>query len=82
MIGITWYYQRQINKSTNNDYSIKNAYKKYPPQLSNINEVDAKFIFNPLTGTGHVRDYYIASSYNSCCGGDFQDDYVSFVPLK
>ena len=82
LIGITWYYQRQINKSTNNDYSIKNAYKKYPPQLSNINEVDAKFIFNPLTGTGHVRDYYIASSYNSCCGGDFQDDYVSFVPLK
>ena len=26
--------------------------------------------------------YYIASSYNSCCAGDFQDSYVDLVPLK
>ena len=82
LMGITWYYKRQINKSTTNDYNIINAYKKYPPQISNINNVDAKFKFDQSTGTGHIRDYYIASSYNSCCGGDFQDDYVSLVPLK
>ena len=33
-------------------------------------------------GIGHLRDYYIASSYNSCCAGDFQDGYVSLPPLR
>jgi len=79
---LVWYYKRQINKSTNNDYQMEATYDKYPPQISNINSVDAKFTFSEKQGTGHVRDYYIASSYNSCCGGDFQDDYVSLVPLK
>ena len=82
LIGITWYYKRQINKSSSNDYHIESIYKKRPPSLSSINSVDAKFKFDVITGTGHIRDYYVASSYNSCCGGDFQDDYVSLVPLK
>ena len=29
-----------------------------------------------------LRDYYIASSYNSCCGGNFKNDYVDYTPLK
>jgi len=82
LVGITWYYKRQLNKSMNNDYYIESVYKNRPPQLSNINSIDAKFKFDVMTGTGHIRDYYVASSYNSCCGGDFQDDYVSLVPLK
>jgi hypothetical protein len=29
-----------------------------------------------------LRDYYICSSYNSCCGGQFKNDYVDLVPLQ
>ena len=70
---------RQI---ANNDSKISRAYQKYPPQISNINSTDAKFKFNNSDGTGSLCDYYIASSYNSCCGGDFQSNYVSITPLK
>ena len=73
--GILWYYHKQINKNANNDYRIETEWAKYQPQISGINTIDAQFQHN-------LRDYYIASSYNSCCGGDFQDDYVSIVPLR
>ncbi len=73
--GIVWYYHKQINKNANNDYRIETEWAKYQPQISGINTIDAQFQHN-------LRDYYIASSYNSCCGGDFQDDYVSIVPLR
>ena len=29
-----------------------------------------------------LRDYYIKSSYNSCCCGDFSDSFVSYNALK
>jgi len=80
--GIIWYYHKQLNKDTQNDYKVEKEWAKYPPQISSITAGDARFEFNQDAGTGHLRDYYIASSYNSCCGGDFQDDYVSLVPLR
>ena len=73
--GIIWYYKQQLNKGLNNDYKIEKEWAKYPPKITNINNTDATFGYK-------LRDYYIASSYNSCCGGDFQDDYVSLIPLK
>lgn len=30
----------------------------------------------------HLRNYYVMSSYNSCCGGNLNNDYVDFTPLK
>ena len=29
-----------------------------------------------------LLNFYIASSYNSCCAGDFQDSYVTLDPLE
>jgi len=29
-----------------------------------------------------LRDYYVASSYNSCCGGNVEKDFVDMIPLK
>ena len=29
-----------------------------------------------------LRDYYVASSYNSCCGGNVEKDFVDMVPLR
>lgn len=30
----------------------------------------------------YLRDFYILSSFNSCCGGHYVDDYVGLLPLK
>jgi len=81
---ITWYYQKQLNKKDTNNTRMESLYgsSKYFPKLSSIHSGNSQFVFDNETGTGHLRDYYIASSYNSCCGGDFQNDYVSLVPLK
>ena len=29
-----------------------------------------------------LRDYYMASSYNSCCGGNTEKDFVDMIPLQ
>ena len=42
--------------------------------MSSINGTDGQFQYK-------LRDYYIASSYNSCCAGQFLDDYVSLDAL-
>ena len=47
----------------------------FSPTISSINNTDSRF-------KDRLFSYYIASSYNSCCAGDFQDSYVSVDPLK
>jgi len=29
-----------------------------------------------------LRDYYVMSSHNTCCGGNFTKDFVDIIPLK
>ena len=82
LLGVTWYYRRQINKKTNNDSNMESEYTDLPLTIGPISESDAQYKFDAKKGIGHLRDYYIASSYNSCCAGDFQDSYVSLVPLQ
>ena len=81
---ITWYYRNQLNKKNTNNNRMESLYNssKYFPKISSIHSGNSQFDLNDDTGIGRVRDYYIASSYNSCCAGDFQDDYVSLTPLK
>ena len=43
---------------------------------STIKSIPFKNASNPL------RDYYVSSSYNSCCGGEFKNDYVDTTPLQ
>ena len=77
-----WYIHRQINKKSILEYKMEKLYNGLPTVIGNINSADAKYKLDPEAGTGHLRDYYIASSYNSCCAGNFKNSYVSLVPLK
>ena len=79
---LTWYYRRQINKKANDNYAMESVYNNKATVIGNINSADVKYKVDVVKGTGHLRDYYIASSYNSCCAGDFQDGYVDLVPLR
>ena len=82
LLFVSYYIKKQISKKEDNDYYMEKAYKNLPRVIGNINSADVKYKLDIEKGTGHLRDYYIASSYNSCCSGDFQDSYVSLVPLK
>ncbi len=84
ILFIVWYYRKQINKKANDNYEMESIYNDKNTVIGSINSSDAKFTYdknNPVS-TGLLRDYYIASSYNSCCAGDFQDGYVDTVPLR
>ena len=58
------------NKRMVNDYSSLVGSKIGGITPSNSNH---KFL---------LRDYYVASSYNSCCGGNVEKDFVDLVPLR
>lgn len=49
--------------------------KKYPSKMSSTNPSDGQSQFK-------LRDYYILSSYNSCCDGDYKDGTVSRSALE
>ena len=82
ILGIIWYYNRQVNKGVNNNERMKSEYLSLAPSIGIITDTDANFKLNEKDGIGRLRDYYVASSYNSCCAGDFQDDFVSTSPLR
>lgn len=77
IFGVLWYYRSQINKKDSNITIMEKEYNSaaLAPQLSSVNTADPKYN-QPLL------NFYIASSYNSCCAGDFQDSYVSLEPLE
>jgi len=73
LIGI-WIYKKDILLTTNDNKMISNL-DKQANYIKNFNINDATYQHN-------LRDYYIMSSYNSCCGGNFTNTYVDYVPLK
>ena len=77
IIGILVYYRVQIGKKQGAWKRMESEYGNdiYAPKISGINRVDPQF-------QDRLFSYYIASSYNSCCAGDFQDSYVSLKPLQ
>jgi len=56
-----------------NNEEMTSSLKQIP---SKIKSIPFKNASNPL------RDYYVSSSYNSCCGGEFKNDYVDTNPLQ
>ena len=63
--------------------------------LREVNNKNMEYNFTTISGSGisginsgnpnhshKLRDYYMASSYNSCCGGSTQKDFVDKNPLK
>jgi hypothetical protein len=74
IIGVYLYYNRQITKKKKEITDMTNTLDKIPMQMHGINGVDQMYQYR-------LRDYYIASSYNSCCPGQFLDDYVSLEAI-
>lgn len=66
---------RQAKKIKSIYESKKNEDPKNPVKIKPINPNDKSSQYK-------VLDYYISSSYNSCCSGDFLNDYVSMDVLK
>lgn len=77
ILSVLLYYRNQVGKKDSNITKMENIYNNQDiaPQLSSINTSDPKYE-EPLL------NFYVASSYNSCCAGDFQDSYVSLEPLE
>ena len=73
---LIWYVRNKLMlKETNNanmDYNLRDIGGS---GISGINSG------NP-SHRHKLRDYYVASSYNSCCGGNTEKDFVDMMPLR
>ena len=74
IISAALYYNAQITKKDKQITKMTRNLSVIPISLYGINGTDGQFQYK-------LRDYYIASSYNSCCAGEFLDDYVSLDAL-
>jgi hypothetical protein len=72
---IVYYVFHEKNKKQSNTSSMKKELNVLPTKVKSINPSDAKH-------QQLLRDYYIMSSYNSCCNGDIYNGYVSLDALK
>jgi len=87
---IIFYIILQITKKKDNMKYIEKKYKKYKlntkAQTLLPIEQSPNDNYKPIDKDGKSRgrlcDYFITSSYNSCCSGDFKDDYVDIEALK
>lgn len=70
-----YYINYQLKKKSKKDKLMGETLTDFETKISSINPDDGSKQHN-------LRDYYIMSSYNSCCNGDFKDGYVSLDALK
>ncbi len=75
IFGIIFYIRNEMNKGNTNNNAMKTQLDKIKTTITNLNTNDAQFKHN-------LRDYYIMSSYNCCCNGDFNNGYVDYEALK
>jgi hypothetical protein len=66
------YKKRRLNEKNCND--LDKIYDAFP-LISSMNPREEK-------NTYLLRDYYIKTAYNSCCGGEFKNDFVNVCALK
>lgn len=62
-------------KESNNQRMVEDYKQLGGTQIGGITSSNANHKFL-------LRDYYVASSYNSCCGGNVEGDFVDLVPLR
>ena len=73
---LIWYVRNKLMlKETNNSNMDYNLRYIGGSGISGINSG------NP-SHRHKLRDYYVASSYNSCCGGNTEKDFVDMMPLR
>lgn len=75
LVFLIMYIQNQIHKSHKKDSNMKNYLNDVDNNITSVNPYDAEKSYN-------LGDYYIMSSYNSCCNGNFKDGYVSLNALS
>ena len=69
------YIRGKLTLRSNNNYYMINAYDdRGETKIGGISSANAAH-------KHLLRDYYVASSYNSCCGGNAAKDFVDMVPL-
>ena len=67
------YIRQKLNLKVWNNNTMIDSYKVLDgPSIGPIGN-DHKYL---------LRDYYVASSYNSCCGGGVEKDFVDMTPLR
>jgi len=62
-------------KKSRNDSTMQAYYAAETKSLSSINDFDDRYGYL-------LRDYYIMTAYNCCCGGDYAADFVSTDALR
>ena len=62
-------------KDTNNQAMIKGFKDMGGSQIGGISSANGNH-------RHLLRDYYVMSSHNTCCGGNFEKDFVDLVPLN
>lgn len=74
IIGLITYIHNKINLNQANCDALSKIYSGFP-KISSFNQNDAAYGYL-------LRDYYIKTAYNCCCGGQFKNDYVNVCALK
>jgi hypothetical protein len=62
-----------LNKTDNK--AMSKGLERVPVKIGSFSTHDGNYEHK-------LRDYYVMSSYNSCCNGDFNNSYVDYEPLK
>ena len=80
IILVVWllvlYVRGKLNLKYWNNNEMVNAYESLGgTSISGINASNPKFRHK-------LRDYYVMASYNSCCGGNVEKDFVDMIPLN
>ena len=74
IVGITMYTIGKIRLNKQNCKALGEIYTGFP-LISSYNPNDATYQYL-------LRDYYVKTAYNCCCGGQFKNDYVNVCALK
>lgn len=76
LILLIYYIQHQITKKNSLTKTMKSDLEVLNTNnITSINNSNQKFNYN-------LRDYYVLSSYNSCCNEGFNNSYVDLNALK
>jgi len=70
------YIQNKLSLKQTNNNNMIDAYESLGgTKIGGISNSDTNHKFL-------LRDYYVASSFNSCCGGNVEKDFVDMTPLR
>ena len=71
---VIYYIYSTLTLEQKNCDTMNSLYSDFP-LISTMNTSNTSFSYN-------LRDYYIKSAYNCCCGGSYKNDFVSLCALK